>query len=68
MMYVCGLDHIELGEQFFVFTDCPLMCEGRILSYGRKTSWDHGESGETRQTYEEATLPHSNHGVFLFLY
>ena len=27
-MYVCGLDHIELGEQFFVLTNCPLMREG----------------------------------------
>ena len=35
MMYDYGLDHGELGEQFFVLTDCPLMCEGRSSSYGR---------------------------------
>ena len=34
MMYNYGLDHRELGEQFLVLTDFPLMCEGRISSYG----------------------------------
>ena len=65
-MYVCGLDHVDLGEQFFVLTDCPLMCEGRSSSYGRHTSQDHGDSGETRETCEEATLPCLNHGGFCF--
>ena len=38
MMYDYGLDHRELGEQFFVLTYCPLMCEGRSSSYGKKAS------------------------------
>ena len=61
MMYVCGLDHIELGEKFFVLTDCPLMCEGRSTSYGRQTSLDMWDSGET---CEEVVLPRSGHGGF----
>ena len=67
-MYICGLDHVDLGEQFFALTECPLMCEGRISLYGRQTSQDHGDSGETRETCEEAKLPRSNQGGFLFLY
>ena len=35
MMYNYGLDHKELGEQFLVLTDCPLMCEGGSSSYER---------------------------------
>ena len=56
MMYVYGLDHVELGEHFLALTNCPLICEGRSSSYGRWTSWDHGnngdnngETGETKQ-------------------
>ena len=33
-----GVGHVELSEGFFRLIDCPLMCEGRILSYGRQTS------------------------------
>ena len=54
------LDHGELGEQFFVLTDCPLMCEGRSSSYGRQTPLDSGE------TCEEAMLPRLGHGGFWF--
>ena len=64
-MYVYGLGHVDLVEQFFTLTDCPLMCEARISSYGRRTSYDHWDSGET---YEEATRPRSRHGGFLFLH
>ena len=63
-MYVCGLDHVELGEQLFVLTDWPLMSNGMSSSYGRQASQDHGNSGETGETYGEAVLPHSNHGGF----
>ena len=38
MMYNYGLDHRELCGQFLVLTDFPLMCEGKISSYGRHTS------------------------------
>ena len=65
-MYVYGLDHVDLGEHFFVLTDCPLVCEVRSASYGRWTSQDHGNSGETRETYEEVDLPLSNHDEFWF--
>ena len=34
MMYHYGLDHGELGKQFLVLTDFPLMCQDRISSYG----------------------------------
>ena len=27
--YVCGLGHVELVEQLFALTNCPLMCEVR---------------------------------------
>ena len=37
MMYVYGLDHGEIGENFLVLTNSPLMCEGRSSSYGRWT-------------------------------
>ena len=67
MMYVCGLDHVELGEKFFVLTNGPLMCEGRSSSYGRQTSWDHGDNGEIGESCEEATLPPSNQSGFWFL-
>ena len=67
-MYVCGLDHVELGEQFFALADFPLMCEGRSSSYGRQTSQDHGDNGETGETCGEAMLPSSNHDGFWFLY
>ena len=33
MMYDYGLYHGELGDQFLVLTDCPLMCEGRSSLY-----------------------------------
>ena len=62
-MFVYGLGHVELLEQFFALIDCPLMCEGRSSSYGRRTSQDHWDSGET---CEEAMLPCLRHGVFLF--
>ena len=65
-MYVCGLDHAELGEQFFALADCPLMCQGRSSSHGRETSKDHGHSGETRETYGELTLPLLNQSVSCF--
>ena len=65
-MYVCGLGHVELGERFFVLTDCPLMCEGRSSSYDRWTSQDHGNSGETEETSREVALSHSNHNGFWF--
>ena len=64
-MYVCGFENVELVEQFFALTDLPLMCEGRISLYGRQTSQDHWDSGET---CEEAALPRSRHGGFWFLY
>ena len=71
-MYVYGLDHVELGEQFLVLTNFPLMCEGRSSLYGRWTSQDHGNngdnSGETRETLKELELPHSNYGGFWFFY
>ena len=35
MMYNYGLYHRELGEQYLVLTDCPLVCEERSSSYGR---------------------------------
>ena len=38
MMYNYGLERRELGEQFLVLTDCPLICEGMSSSYGRYTS------------------------------
>ena len=65
-MYVCGLDHVELSEQFFALTYFPLICEGRSSWYGRQTSQDHGDSGETEETCEEAPLPCLNHGGFGF--
>ena len=64
MMYVCGFNHIELGEQFFVGKTFPLMCEGRSSSYGRQTSPNHWDSGET---CEEATLPRSRHSLLVFV-
>ena len=67
-MYVCGLDHVDLGEKFFTLTDFPLMCEGRSSSYDRHTSQDHGDIGENGETCEEVMLPHSNHYAFWFLY
>ena len=54
-MFVYGLGHVDIVEQFFALTDCPLMCEGRSSSYGRRTPQDHWGSGDT---YEEVTLPH----------
>ena len=69
-MYVYGLDHGELCEQFLVLTNSPLMCEGRSSLYGRWTSQDHGNngdnSGETRETCGEVEIPHSNYGRFFF--
>ena len=38
MMYDYGLDNGELGEQFFVLIEFPLMCEGRRSLYGQYTS------------------------------
>ena len=54
---------IEQVKQFFMLTDCPLMCEERSSSYGQRTSLDLGDIGET---CEEAVLPHSRHGGFWF--
>ena len=69
-MYVYGLDHVEIGEHFFVLTYFPLMCEGRSSSYGRCTSQDHGNngdnSGETGETRREVDLPRLNYGGFWF--
>ena len=69
-MYVYGLDHVELGEHFLVFTDPPIICEGMISSYGQWTSQDHGNngdnSGETRETHGEVELPHLKYSVFWF--
>ena len=68
MMYLYGLDHVELGEHFMVLADCPLMCEGRSSLYGRWTSQDHGNNGdnseETRDTRGEVELPRLNYGGF----
>ena len=58
-----GVGQMEHGEKIFKLTDFPLMCEGRSSSYGRRTSLDHQDSGET---YEEAVLPRSGHGGFWF--
>ena len=33
-----GVGHGELSEGFFGLTNCLLMCKGRSLSYGRRTS------------------------------
>ena len=33
-----GVGHRELSEGFFGLTDCPVMCEARSSSYGRRTS------------------------------
>ena len=69
-MYVYGLDHVELSEHFFVLIYCPPMCEGMSSSYGRWTSQDHenngDSSGETGETREEVELPRSNYGGFWF--
>ena len=62
-MYVGGVGFVEQVRQIFTLTDCPLMCEGRSSSYGRRTSWDPGDCGET---CEEAMLPCSRHGGFGF--
>ena len=67
-MYVCGLDHVNIGEKFFALKDSPLMCQGRSSSYYRQTSYVHGDSGESGETCGEATRPSSNHGGFWFLY
>ena len=63
MMYVYSLSYVELVEQFFALTYCPLMCEGRSSSYGQRTSLDHRDHGEN---YEEEMLPRSGHGGFWF--
>ena len=69
-MYVYGLDHVELGEHFLMLTDYPLMCEGMSSLYGQWTSQDHGNNGdnggETKETYREVDLPHSNCDGFWF--
>ena len=69
-MYVYGLDCVELGEHFLVLTYFPLICEGKSSSYGRWTSYDHGNnghnSGETRETHREVELPRLNYGGFWF--
>ena len=66
-MYVCGLDHVELGEHFLVLANFPLMCEGRSSSYGQWTSQDHGNNGDNSgETRGELKLPHSNYDGFLF--
>ena len=69
-MYVYGLDHVELGEHVLLLTNCPLMCEENISSYGRWTSCDHGNNGDnigdTGETRREVELPHSNYGGFWF--
>ena len=36
MMYTYGVDHRELGGQFFVLIDIPLMFEERSSSYGQQ--------------------------------
>ena len=38
--YLGGVGNVEITEGFFVLTDFPLMCEGRISSYGQWTSSD----------------------------
>ena len=69
-MYVNGLDHVELGEQFLVLTDFPLMCEGMSSSYGQQKSQDHGNngdnSGETEETHGEVEICCLNYGGFWF--
>ena len=65
-MFVYGLGHVELVEIFFALTDFPLMGEGRRSLYGRWTSLDLGDSGETCE--EAIPLICSGHGGFWFLY
>ena len=64
-MFVCGVGCIEQVKKFFALTNCPLMCEGKISSYGRHTSQDLGDSGEA---CEEALLPRLRQGGFWVLY
>ena len=62
-MYVGGVGFVEQVRQILVLIDCPLMCEGKSSSYGRRTSSDPGDCEET---CEEALIPRSRHGGFGF--
>ena len=72
MMYAYGLDHRELGEQFLVLTNSPLMCEGRSSSYGRQTSQDQGRNGdnggEIGEDCEGVESPHLKCSGFWFVF
>ena len=59
-MSLGGVGHVDLMEGFFGLTDCPLMCEGRISSHGRRT-YD-------RIFWGEVVLLGMGHGGFWFLY
>ena len=72
MMYNYGLDHRELGEQFLVLIDFPLMCEGMGSLYGRQTSQDQGRNcdnvREIEEDHEGGESPYLNHNGFWFVF
>ena len=71
-MYSYGLDHREVGEQFFCVNRLPPNVWGRELIVwmidiiGSRENGDNG--GENREEYKEVESPDSKYGGFWFVF